>query len=911
MSDFDFNTDLDLSSISNSDAYSTSSFDLSSNSPVYDESPIKDVSPTMYTEVMPVQLQMPQQQHQLQSTLTNLYPNDPMLSSTDIPSPTHQATHLQLQTGNVLTTHAPGIIQISPQVIYAQSVPHPTPITKQQQKPTSLTQQHSPAILQTLASKRTSVKCPKTVQLLKAKPAAQTKLVTATTTTTSSTPILQSMASGQVISLQGKQLLFQTNPTVMYTTGTASVTNSNVSHALVNGTLVTTTRIPVVLESENKMPIQRIVPKVKEVKRSAHNAIERRYRTSINDKIIELKNIVVGEAAKLNKSAILKKAVEKIRDIQRENYELKNENQRLKRELLQVTDGTTLKQLLVGSSASGVTESVAPVRTATKRKSKGSSYTKAMKLPASPIVEVMMTPPRSDESNPSSSPAYSDSSSLPSSPYSSTSKDDTDELSDASTVLSTRGMSSHSRLALCMFMFAVLTINPLSRFIHHHHQSSDDAPIGSASSSSRRILSADDDLEGFLSWQSFTTFFIIWTLNLTVFFFGLVKLLVYGDPIIRSTSNDTPSSLSKQQRRAEIEFAGESTTNDTTAAYNEYVKCLNLYGIHVPTTRLESYTTLAWHFIRMCLHRIYIGRWLARKAGGLFCSPEVREAALRSNKELALIMHRLNQLHLKAGIRNSHGFTMSLAAINMAEAAAAVMPPETMIDIYLTAGLRAKRTYPNYAQFFSRYYMRMAKQTSLLCGAVIPERFQWAFTTYGYRFLTAHPYGRGEQTRALVVPSAVANASNDPNGKDAVTAAATTTSQLFNTDSTSLDPLAGVRSAYSEHLLEKALQCLCGAGPRGGGRSRSKPDVLARGGGGDAKNVKKVKKGEGSSSSSSDEDVVPSVLSASQIGDVLAYTQLLNGCEYFFLYYLFLYLLIQLSVCTTDKLNTNSIRKMG
>ena len=54
-------------------------------------------------------------------------------------------------------------------------------------------------------------------------------------------------------------------------------------------------------------------PKVKEVKRSAHNAIERRYRTSINDKIIELKNIVVGVEAKLNKSAILRKTIDYIR----------------------------------------------------------------------------------------------------------------------------------------------------------------------------------------------------------------------------------------------------------------------------------------------------------------------------------------------------------------------------------------------------------------------------------------------------------------------------------------------------------------------------------------------------------------------------------------------------------------------
>jgi sterol regulatory element-binding transcription factor 1 len=60
----------------------------------------------------------------------------------------------------------------------------------------------------------------------------------------------------------------------------------------------------------DKLPINRITaiapnvrePKVKEGKRSAHNAIERRYRTSINDKIVELKNMVVGNDAKVCES---------------------------------------------------------------------------------------------------------------------------------------------------------------------------------------------------------------------------------------------------------------------------------------------------------------------------------------------------------------------------------------------------------------------------------------------------------------------------------------------------------------------------------------------------------------------------------------------------------------------------------
>ncbi len=65
-------------------------------------------------------------------------------------------------------------------------------------------------------------------------------------------------------------------------------------------------------------------------RRSAHNVIEKRYRSSINDKIVELKNIVSGEEAKMNKSLILRKAIEYIRFLQSQNIKLKEENERLR-----------------------------------------------------------------------------------------------------------------------------------------------------------------------------------------------------------------------------------------------------------------------------------------------------------------------------------------------------------------------------------------------------------------------------------------------------------------------------------------------------------------------------------------------------------------------------------------------------
>ena len=88
---------------------------------------------------------------------------------------------------------------------------------------------------------------------------------------------------------------------VSFTSGSVSYTN--IGNAKVPAVI---SRSNGNLESE-KVPINRILNSnttpvhniSKSERRSAHNAIERRYRTSINDRIIELKDLLVGPDTKV------------------------------------------------------------------------------------------------------------------------------------------------------------------------------------------------------------------------------------------------------------------------------------------------------------------------------------------------------------------------------------------------------------------------------------------------------------------------------------------------------------------------------------------------------------------------------------------------------------------------------------
>ncbi|PSN41839.1 hypothetical protein C0J52_16229 [Blattella germanica] len=286
----------------------------------------------------------------------------------------------------------------------------------------------------------------------------------------------------------------QINPAaVMYTT------------APVTGVTVTPSGIPLVLDTD-KLPINRLTtitphtrePKVKEGKRSAHNAIERRYRTSINDKIVELKNMIVGIDAKLNKSAILRKAIDYIRYLQNSNAKLKQENMTLK-----MAAQKPLKELLVSE----------PMNTDDMMKTE---------CPGN------ITPPHSEESSASLSPSHSDS---------------------------------------------------MEAGIWH--------------------------------WAGSSMF--LWIFNIIILLGCLIKMFVYGDPVMPAKSK---ASVTFWRHRKQADF--DLSKGDHAAGSQELRRCLQAFGRPLPASKLELLSATLWQLIRQVLHRIWIGRWLAKHSGGFF-----------------------------------------------------------------------------------------------------------------------------------------------------------------------------------------------------------------------------------------------------------------------------------------------------
>lgn len=289
----------------------------------------------------------------------------------------------------------------------------------------------------------------------------------------------------------------------------------------------------------------------------------------------------------------------------------------------------------------------------------------------------------------------------------------------------------------------------------------------------------------FFNWKNLAVSMV----NCLIVLICLIKLLVYGEPIVDRTyfkSND----MEKLAQTTELHFEN----GDLAAATLGYTRQLQRYGIYIPPstniTWFECLTYTTWQAIRMFIFRLPFGLWLSHKVGGLFCSKDIRTQAMNTYKEIGWLLHRLNQIDLMelqtinnnaiTKRRQIYGMMITAYAMNMCETAEPLMYTKEMVEVYLTVALRLKSI--KQFRLLSSYYLRKAKFFHLL-GTTQNRQFDWVFSEHGYKFvskLKINDYERDTQYDVI--------AANHPNS----------------------EPISQIQQHYCKYLIIKSLENLLG-----------------------------------------------------------------------------------------------------
>lgn len=542
---------------------------------------------------------------------------------------------------------------------------------------------------------------------------------------------------------------------------------------LVSGGAILAT-VPLVVDAD-KLPISRLVASGKALgasqsrgeKRTAHNAIEKRYRSSINDKIMELKDLVVGAEAKLNKSAVLRKAIDYIRFLQQSNQKLKQENLSLR---AAAHKSKPLRNLVSARGSRG--DSDVPMEG------------------IKPEVDTL-SPPPSDAGSPSQSSPLSLSSkgcgggggggggSSDSEPDSLV-FEDSQAKPEPLPPRHSRGMLDRSRLALCTLVFLCLSCNPLASLLSNWALPGPSDATSTHQGSGRSMLGTEDR-EG-PGWVLRLLPPLVWLANGLLVLGSLVLLFVYGEPVTRPHSGPAVH-FWRHRKQADLDLA----RGDCTQAAQQLQLALRALGRPLPTCPLDLACSLLWNLLRHLLQRLWLGRWLAGQAGGLQRDCALQADARASARDAALVYHRLHQLHATGKYTGGclTAASLALSALNLAECAGDAVPAATLADIYVAAALTVKTHLPRALHFLTHFFLNSARQACLAQSGSVPIAMQWLCHPVGHRFFVDGDWAVCSPPRE----------------------------SLYSSAGNPVDPLAQVTQLFREHLLELALNCVAQPSP--------------------------------------------------------------------------------------------------
>ncbi|MEQ2279762.1 Sterol regulatory element-binding protein 2 [Ameca splendens] len=423
-------------------------------------------------------------------------------------------------------------------------------------------------------------------------------------------------------------------------------------------------------------------------RRTTHNIIEKRYRSSINDKIMELRDLVMGNDTKMHKSGVLRKAIDYIKYLQQVNHKLRQEN-------------LTLKMA--------------------NQKNKPVIVSEDMELKQE---GVLMSPPASDSgssSPPQFSPYCVDSE--PGSPLL-----DHHQVKSEPDSPSTVGVMDRSRLLLCALTFFCLSLNPLPSLLGS--EDPENPGLTATHVPSRTLVWFPTHTQDFASWlRCLLPWVIVWVLSGVGALWGCVRVLYLWEPV---TPLHSPKSVSFWRHRNQADL--HLNRGDYTAAMASLETCLSVLTRALPSSGLDLVCSLSWNLIRYCLHRPVPFGWLVHQVGGKYEGEEAKTSA----KDAALVYHQLSQLQLTGKLpqRSSlWALSLSLSAVNLSESAQGKMAPAQFAQIYVTAATALRTVLGHHLTFLSGYLIGCAESVANQSETKqIPDCLRWLFTPLGRQF---------------------------------------------------------------------------------------------------------------------------------------------------------------------------------
>uniref|UniRef100_A0A669Q4K2 Sterol regulatory element-binding protein 2 n=1 Tax=Phasianus colchicus TaxID=9054 RepID=A0A669Q4K2_PHACC len=563
---------------------------------------------------------------------------------------------------------------LQPQVQSLVTSPQVQPVTIQQQ----VQAVPAPRVLTQAAGGTIQALAPATVQTVAAPQVQQVPvLVQPQIIKTDSLVLTTLKADGNPVmaAVQNPALTALTTP--IQTTALQTLVGSN-------GTILTT--MPVMMGQE-KVPIKQVPGGVKQPdppkegeRRTTHNIIEKRYRSSINDKIIELKDLIMGTDAKMHKSGVLRKAIDYIKYLQQKNS----------------------KFSLVDNDAD-------------------------LKIDDFNQNVLLMSPPASDSGSQAGFSPYSIDSE-PGSPL----LDDAKVKDEPDSPPVALGMVDRSRILLCALTFLCLSFNPLTSLLDARGSPESDSLTRHGSG--RSMLTIESDAGGWFGWMMPTL--ILWLVNGVIVLSVFVKLLVHGEPVTRLHSRSSVA-FWRHRKQADLDLA----RGDFAAAASNLQTCLSVLGRALPASRLDLACSLSWNVIRYSLQKLALVRWLLKRTSHQWRAREAtagsEDEAKTSARDAALAYHKLHQLHITGKLPSSSAYSglhMALCAVNLAECAEEKIPPSTMAEIHLTAAVGLKTRCGGKLGFLASYFLSQAQSLCSSERSAIPDSLRWLCHPLGQKF---------------------------------------------------------------------------------------------------------------------------------------------------------------------------------